>query len=394
MKPPRALFVLLLAACIVCTGWLIAQRNTQHRLRRKAAETETEIRTVAARGGDPSPILAVIQQVKPTLDAGNPRLAEALLDRAHNLASQALQQFQPDNQSPLPIDAAQEKQTNLYINPQPVEIEGYKGSAMEPFISPNGQYLFFNNDNDPRTDTTLYWSRRKLSRSFRSLRVLPGANSPSLDAVASLDASGHFYFTTLRTYDRTMNSIYTGDFTQDGLTNVHPVPGDISPKIPGTVNMDVSISPDGQTLYISRAVIVPGAPAPRKSELIVAVQSQGAFHLDPNSAQIMHNVNDGALQYAPCISADGLELYFTRASQRPTGPGVRIMVATRHSASQPFGEPEVLQPLVGFVEAPSISADRKEMFFHKKVGDKFLIYRAERNTKSESKVNPSHPLGK
>jgi hypothetical protein len=34
------------------------------------------------------------------------------------------------------------------------------------------------------------------------------------------------------------------------------------------------------------------------------------------------------------------------------------------------------------------------MFFHKKVGDKFLIYRAERNTKSESKVNPSHPLGK
>jgi hypothetical protein len=381
MKLLRALFVLLLAACIV---WLVAQRNTQHRLRRKAAETETEIRMIATRGGDPSPILAVIQQVKPALDAGNPRRAEALLDRAHSLANQALQQLQPGNQSPLPIDAAQEKQSNLYINPQSIEIEGYQGNAMEPFISPDGQYLFFNNENDPGTDTNLYWARRTGTRSFRSLGELPGANSPSLDAVASLDAAGHFYFTTLRTYDRTMNSIYTGDFNQNGLTNVHPVPGDISPKIPGTVNMDVGISPDGQTLYITRAVIVPGAPAPKKSELMVAVQRQRAFHLDPNSVQIMKNIDTGALQYAPCISADGLELYFTRASQRPSGPSVRIMVATRPTASQPFGEPEVLQSLLGFVEAPSVSTDGKEMFFHKKVGDRFVIYRAERNTKPEA----------
>jgi hypothetical protein len=393
MKPLRALFVLLLVACIVCTGWLMAQKNLEHRLRSKAAEAETDIRLIAARGGDPTPILAIMQQVKPALDAGHPHQAEALLDRAHSLASETLQKLQPGNSSPLPVDEAPEKQSNLYIDPQPVAIEGYQGNAMEPFISPDGQYLFFNNENDPRTDTNLYWARRTGTRSFRSLGELPGANSPSLDAVASLDAAGHFYFTTLRTYDRTMNSIYTGDFNQDGLSNVRPVPGDISPKIPGTVNMDVSISPDGQTLYISRAVIVPGASAPKKSELMVAVQRQGAFHLDPNSTQIMHNINTGALQYAPCISADGLELYFTRASQRPSGPSVRIMVATRSSASQPFGEPEVLQSLSGFVEAPSISADSKEMFFHKKVGDRYTIYRAERkrNMKSDARVNPGHP---
>ena len=46
----------------------------------------------------------------------------------------------------------------------------------------------------------------------------------------------------------------------------------------------------------------------------------------------------------------------------------------------PFGEPRVLKELTGFVEAPSISLDRKEMFFHKKVDERFAIFRAERNT--------------
>jgi hypothetical protein len=104
MKPLRALFVLLLVACIVCTGWLMAQKNLEHRLRSKAAEAETDIRLIAARGGDPTPILAIMQQVKPALDAGHPHQAEALLDRAHSLASETLQKLQPGNSSPLPVD--------------------------------------------------------------------------------------------------------------------------------------------------------------------------------------------------------------------------------------------------------------------------------------------------
>ena len=101
----------------------------------------------------------------------------------------------------------------------------------------------------------------------------------------------------------------------------------------------------------------------------------------------MKNINTGALQYAPAISADGRELYFTRASQPIAGAKVRgdlrIMVASRNSVTDPFGEPRALTALTGFIEAPSISLDGKEMFFHKKVGGKFLIYRAERNAKTE-----------
>ena len=57
------------------------------------------------------------------------------------------------------------------------------------------------------------------------------------------------------------------------------------------------------------------------------------------------------------------------------------MVAQRNSVDEPFGEPRVLTALTGFVEAPSVSLDGKEMFFHEKVGDRFVIYRVERNAR-------------
>jgi hypothetical protein len=57
---------------------------------------------------------------------------------------------------------------------------------------------------------------------------------------------------------------------------------------------------------------------------------------------------------------------------------VRIVMATRASVNEPFGEPHVLSALPGFVEAPTISLDGSELFFHKKVGDKYRIYRAVR----------------
>jgi hypothetical protein len=265
--------------------------------------------------------------------------------------------------------------SDLYVNPQPITISGYSASAMEPFISPVGRYLFFNNSNDPGVNTNLQFAERTGTLTFRYLGELPGANSDVLDAVPSMDSAGHFYFTTVRDYGRTLNSLYTGEFNGKGVANVRPVPGDISPSIPGTINMDAGVSPDGQTLYISRAVIVPNAPAPAKSGLLVARLKGEMFSIDPDSARILKNINTGDLQYAPAISADGLELYFTRASQT----SVSIMVATRTSANDPFGEPAALRQLLGFVEAPSISLDRKEMFFHKKVGNTFVIYRAERH---------------
>lgn len=289
----------------------------------------------------------------------------------------------PSDKSPLPVYAGREPESNLYVRPEPALIEGYEGSAMEPFISPDGRFLLFNNKNDPKIYTNLHFAKRTGKPSFRYLGELPGVNSDVLDAAASLDESGHIYFTTVRDYDRTMNSLYTGGFDGNAVRNLRPVHGDISPKTLGTTNMDASISPDGQTLYISRAVIFPGAQAPKKSALMVARLKDGAFSIHPDSATMMKDINAAALQYAPSVSADGRQLYFTRASQLMAGsdaPGALegIMLATRNSVNEPFGEPRALTALTGFVEAPTIPLEAHEMFFHKKVGKNFVIYRAER----------------
>jgi hypothetical protein len=253
-----------------------------------------------------------------------------------------------------------------------------------PSFLPTGRFLFFNNSNDSKVDTNIYFARRTGRLSFQFLGPLPGVNSPSLDAVPSLDTAGHFYFTSLREFDRTQASLFTGDFDGRSVSNVHRIPGDIMVGLFGVVNMDAGISPDGQTLYISRARIIEGAPAPKSSELVMATLTKGAFNRDGRSTILLINVNTDALNYAPCISANGLELFFTRASRRMNAAGkleptVRILVATRTATNNSFGKPEVLGALQGFVEAPSISLDEKELFFHKKIGDRFVIERAERS---------------
>jgi hypothetical protein len=343
MRRPLATAAVLILAAIVFSVYRAEAQDRVQRIKTKAAMAQAGVRSWVEQGRDPA----------------------------------------PGDASPLPVYSGREKESDLYVRPQPVSIEGYAGAAMEPFLSPDGRHLFFNNANDAGVNTNIHFAERT-GKLFHYRGELPGVNSEVLDAVPSIDRAGHFYFTTVRDYGRTLNSLFTGEFDGKAVRNVRPVPGDISPKTLGTINMDACISPDGQTLYISRAVMAPGAPAPKQSHLMVAHLKGGVFGMDPDSGRIMKNVNTEALEYAPAVSADERELYFTRASQSMAGsdaPGarLRIMVAIRTSLDEPFGEARVLTALAGFVEAPTISIDGKEIFYHKKVGGTFVIYRAERN---------------
>ncbi len=79
----------------------------------------------------------------------------------------------------------------------PVAIAGYGQDAMEPFISRDGQTLFFNNSNADPAQTDLFFAARQSDTAFALQGPLGGANAPSLDAVASMDDAGRFYFISL-----------------------------------------------------------------------------------------------------------------------------------------------------------------------------------------------------
>ncbi len=279
----------------------------------------------------------------------------------------------------LPAYTGDEPATLLYIDPRPVEIAGYPGSAMEPFLSPDGKYLFFNSDESRDENKSLHFAERTGPLAFSYLGEIPGVNMHDraiVDGVPALDTAGRFYFTSTRSYPRDFHSILVGTFDGKAVRDVRPVDGSFNPDGPaGLINMDVSVSSDGATLYVSRTQFT-GGPVPSASDLLVARRAGSGFDLDPRSDTLMRNINTAALEYAPAISADGLELHFTRAS-RPAG--LRLMVARRNSPDAPFERPCVLSAFSGFIEAATPSLDGKELFFHKRDGARFRIYLAERN---------------
>ncbi|MBM3344298.1 MAG: hypothetical protein FJY56_19620 [Betaproteobacteria bacterium] len=52
-----------------------------------------------------------------------------------------------------------------------------------------------------------------------------------------------------------------------------------------------------------------------------------------------------------------------------------ILHATRKSRELPFEPPRVIAAIRGFVEAPTISADGRALYYHQKTDSKYQIYR-------------------
>ncbi len=274
--------------------------------------------------------------------------------------------------------------TNVRVTPTPdnfgnptiVTVEGYSGDEMEPFVSPDGEYLFFNNSN-AATDTNLYYATRINDTTFLYQGEIGGANSSALDAVPSMDSSGDFYFVSTRSYSQTLSTIYEGEFSNGSVTGVALVPG-ISKDTPGSVNFDADISPDGNTLYFddgdySQSGQLLGAT------LAIATKTQNGFERLSKSGKILKRVNDpSALVYAPDISSDGLQLYYTRAPLPLGSAPPSIYVATRATATSAFGKPSMLSQLTGFVEAPALSPDGQGLYFHALVGGQYVIEFASR----------------
>jgi len=88
----------------------------------------------------------------------------------------------------------------------------------------------------------------------------------------------------------------------------------------------------------------------------------------------MRAVNAGALQYAPSISADGRELFFTRLIDAPTGSTPANLSQRAPRRTQPVRRAGArVSGARGFVEAASLSPDGRVLYYHAFEGGHFVI---------------------
>ena len=268
-----------------------------------------------------------------------------------------------------------------FSTPEMVEIQGYSGEVMEPFVSRDGKYLFFNNMGDNKD--IFFASYDNPTDSFIYEDAIFAINTPAVEGVPTLDNNNRFYYISTFNYPpanaQIFDTIYVGDFdalSPSVVNNLAVVP-DLDEGILGHLNFDVEVSPDGSVLYLVDGIFS-GNPYPDTSNLIYAVDSGSGFVRQPDSAAIFTNLNTDDLEYAACISADGLEFFFTRLELATLA--TEIFRATRSSLSSAFSVPQKVSAISGFVEAPTLSPDEKVLYYHRRNPDtnKFELYRVTR----------------
>lgn len=273
-----------------------------------------------------------------------------------------------------------------FSNEQKVTILGYNNDTMEPYISRDDHYLFFNNYEGPN-DKDLYYAERLNSTTFQFKGEVEGVNSLSVDGNPSMDNYSNFYFISTRDYNPALgiySSIYTGKFDDGNVTDLKKVEGNIDIEESGWINMGVEISGDGQTLYFSSAFFE-GSNVPIKGNIRFAVKSGNQFIIPENEEVILQNINtDHSIEYAGEVSENGLELFYSQVSFLEEGPEFKLYYSNRSTINDPFGVPKLItEPFEGnkqaYVEAPSLSQDGKILYYHKLDNAKFSIFMLSRN---------------
>jgi hypothetical protein len=119
--------------------------------------------------------------------------------------------------------------------------------------------------------------------------------------------------------------------------------------------------------------------------------NDSTFSKLPNSNTILATVNDTTnyIVYAPVITKDGLELYYTRAALGTFQ--TEVMVAVRSNTSSAFGTPSLIYTSPTLApEGPTLTTDKQRLYYHKKVGSQYklvLRYRIGTTGVKESEVN-------
>ncbi len=275
--------------------------------------------------------------------------------------------------------AAQSYHDNPFANPERVRIIGYSDHAMEPFLSRDGSILFFNNRNEPAEQTDIHFATRVDDLTFEYQGRLRGAFvEGTLDGVPTMDRDGNFYFVSLRALGEGWVSLFHGRFDGTEVRGTSVLPG-ISRHQTFWVNFDVEVSANGNSLFFVDGLFRPILRGWRHANLSLAVRDgDGNFSRHPRADEIMAAVNTDDWEYAAAISEDELELIFTRV--RGWGPFARFSTwrTMRADLESPFGEPARIEAITGIAEAATFAPGGRAIYFHKKDGDRFEIYRLTR----------------
>ncbi len=273
-----------------------------------------------------------------------------------------------------PTDTTENISQEIDFNqPVSVKINGYDGNSMEPFLSRDGTILLFNNLNSPPENTNLHWATKVNDTTFYYQGEIAGVNTVDLEGVPTLDSSGNLYFVSNRNYANTLSTIYQSNFSNGIATTIH-LPEGVSKLQAGIVNFDVEVSADGNSLYFVDAQF-DKTGTPLTADLVIAQKNGSGFKRLANSSELLANINTDALDYAACISANQLELYFTRVVVPFTAnSSPEILVSTRKSIQDSFRKPSKIKNITGFAEAPTIAPDQATLYYHKKENDKFVLY--------------------
>lgn len=270
-------------------------------------------------------------------------------------------------------------QAPVFGNEIPVTLNGYTLDAMEPFISPDGNALFFNSLNDGNT-TSLYYAAKVNDSTFNLIGVVPAVNqsvTPRLDAVASVDTANNFYWVSTRNYPSNFDNLHRVKFLTSSYTNFGRVHGNIYIYSPGWLIMDAAINYSGDKLFYCNAWFNSCSfNMPCKAALDIAQKTNDStFTKLSNSGSLLSNINDTVnyIIYAPQLSKDELELYYTRALKGVAQ--TEICVSVRTSTNTAFGPPSIIYPLSSNVpEAATITTDKSRLYYHKNQGGIFKLF--------------------
>lgn len=263
-----------------------------------------------------------------------------------------------------------------FAGPFAVSITGYADHAMEPFITRDGQYLLFNNRNDPAELTDLQIAVRVNDSTFTYIGPLAPLNSTTLDGVPAGTVDGTIYFVSLRSYEGNFSTIFKATLTGPTASALAPVTS-IATGGGGLLDFDVDVSADGQSLLVARGLFNGGA-LPSAANFMLYEADGAGFTLSPSSALTFAAINTGGLNYAASTTADGLELCFTRIGPATDGRPA-ILISRRATTTSAWGAPRVVRGPIGFVEAGTWSPDAKSLYYHALVGDRFVIRRLTRD---------------